>query len=197
MAMLQMRTDAEAIVDSLADPELFTVVFDRHFAAIHRYANRRVGRELADDIAAETFAIAFRHRDRYDGSSDARPWLYGIAANLLRRHRRAERRRLFAYARSGVDAVVHADLEDADDRMDAAAMQRRVALALASIRAEDREVVLLLAWAELSYEEIARALDIPVGTVRSRLHRSRQRLRALLDASGASPGVDDAEGDIR
>jgi RNA polymerase sigma-70 factor, ECF subfamily len=195
MAMLQTRTDAEAIAESRADPEWFGVIFDRHFAPIHRYLHRRVGRQLADDLAAETFAQAFRQRDRYDlRAPDARPWLFGIAANLLRRHRRTERRRLFAYARTGVDTR-HSDLDDADERMDAHAMWRRMALALASLRAADREVVLLFAWADLSYEEIAAALDVPVGTVRSRLHRGRRRLRDLLRPEGASPAHPDEEGE--
>ncbi|MFN2544789.1 MAG: RNA polymerase sigma factor [Actinomycetota bacterium] len=195
--MLQMRTDAEAIAASRLDPERFGEVFDRHFGSIHRYAHRRVGRHLADDIAAETFTQAFRQRDRYDGSPDARPWLFGIASNLLRRHHRGERRQLFAYARTGVDRVAHTDLDDADARMDAEARSPQIALALVSLRSEDREVVLLLAWAELTYEEIARALGIPVGTVRSRLHRGRKRLRDVLDASGGSPDDQDAEGETR
>jgi len=195
MAMLQMRTDAEAIAASSLDPERFADVFDRHFEAIHRFVHRRVGRHLADDIAAETFAEAFRRRDTYDGRPDARPWLFGIAANLLRKHHRTERRELFAYARTGVDRVAHAEFVDADDRMDAAAMERSIALALSALRDADRDVLLLFAWADLSYEEIARALRIPVGTVRSRLSRSRRKLRALLDAPMGHD--EDTKGDER
>jgi RNA polymerase sigma factor (sigma-70 family) len=154
-----------------------------------------VGAHLADDIAAETFTQAFRQRDRYDGSSDAGPWLFGIAANLVRRHHRSERRQLLAYARAGSGSVEPSDLDDADDRLDAEAMWRHVALALASLRAADREVLLLLAWAELSYQEIAQALGVPVGTVRSRLHRGRTRLRELLEHT--SPIDTEVEGDSR
>src|SRR5919201_6732319 len=94
-------TDAQAIGASLADPEVFTVLFDRHFTAVHRYVQRRVGTDLADEVAAETFTRAFDERRRYDTSrADAKPWLLGIAANLLRRHWRSERRRLDAYVRS-------------------------------------------------------------------------------------------------
>ena len=78
MAMLQMRTDAEAIAPSTRDPERFAEVFDRHFEAIHRYAARRVGPGLADDIAAETFTVAFHHREDYDGRPDGRTWLFGM-----------------------------------------------------------------------------------------------------------------------
>src|SRR5919205_4459442 len=94
-------TDAQAIGASLEDPEAFAVLFDRHFDAVHGYAQRRVGPALADEVAAETFTRAFDQRRRYDVSrDDARPWLLGIAANLLRRHWRSERRRLDAYART-------------------------------------------------------------------------------------------------
>src|SRR2546423_12589238 len=164
MAMLQMQTDAQAIAASKMDPERFTEVFDRHFVPIHRYLHRRVGGQRADDLAAETFAEAFRRRDRYDGRPDARPWLYGIAANLLRRSARLERRQLFAYARSGVDPVVHADLDDADDRVDAAAQRRSLAGAVAGLRAADRRGLLLLAWAGLPDEGDAPGLRIPLGT---------------------------------
>ena len=88
-------TDAELIAASASDPRSFAAIFDRHFADIDRYLARRVGASLAADLAADTFAIAFRSRARYDPSaSDARPWLFGIAANLLRHHWRTERRRL-------------------------------------------------------------------------------------------------------
>jgi RNA polymerase sigma-70 factor (ECF subfamily) len=94
-------SDGAAIAASLSDPTRFGALFDRHFAEINRYLARRVGLVLADELAAETFVIAFRSRQRYDaGQADARPWLYGIAANLARRHWRTERRRLRAYART-------------------------------------------------------------------------------------------------
>lgn len=161
-------TDAQAIAASLSEPEVFAVLFDRHFDAVHAYAQRRVGPDLADEVAAETFTRAFDQRRRYDRSRDeARPWLLGIAANLLRRHWRSERRRLDAYARStsagAADVLppVRADL--------AAAVKR--------LPRREREPLLLLAWADLSYEEIGVALGIPVGTVRSRISRARARLR--------------------
>ena len=160
----------------------FAVLFDRHAAAIYRYLARRAGATLADDLLAQTFLVAFERRDRYDTACpDARPWLYGIAANLLRRHQRDEVRQYRAWARTGVDPVAsvgHA--EEADDRLDPAARSPSLARALASLRPADREVLLLFAWGELSYDEIATALDIPVGTVRSRLHRARARVRSAL-----------------
>ncbi|MGZ8652395.1 MAG: RNA polymerase sigma factor, partial [Actinomycetota bacterium] len=105
-AALQTLTDAQIISMSNADPDRFGEIFDRHFPTIHRYVHRRVGRELANDLASETFSVAFRSRSRFEPSrDDAAPWLYGIAANLLRDHHRSERRRLLAYARTGVDPI--------------------------------------------------------------------------------------------
>jgi RNA polymerase sigma factor (sigma-70 family) len=195
MTMLQMRTDAEAIAASFEDPESFAEVFDRHFPPLHRFVRRRVGRELAEDIAAETFAVAFRQRSRYDGSPDARAWLFGIAVNLLRRHHRTERRELLAFARSPAESGVDMGLAGAEDRLDAVALRRTLALALSTLREPDRDVMLLFAWADLSYEEIARALSIPVGTVRSRLHRGRRRLRGVLRAYGISTLSEEPEGE--
>jgi hypothetical protein len=101
-------TDARVIADSLDTPEAFTAIFERHFSAVHRYAERRAGRDVAEEIASEAFLVAFdnRHRYRFDGDRpNALPWLLGIATNLLRRHWRAERRQLAAYARA-IDRAV-------------------------------------------------------------------------------------------
>jgi RNA polymerase sigma-70 factor (ECF subfamily) len=178
------NSDAAIIAASGGDPALFGEIFDRHSAAINRYLTRRLGASDGEDLTAETFVIAFRSRRRYDGSvEDARPWLFGIAANLLRRHWRTEQRRLRAYARTGVDPVAD-EIPDAERRLDAAAAGPQLARALASISADDREVLLLFAWADLSYEQIALALEIPAGTVRSRLSRARKQLREQLSPSG-------------
>lgn len=174
-------SDGAVIRTSVVDAAHFSLVFTRHFAAVHRYLSRRVGAALADDLAAETFVAAFRARHRYDQAApDARPWLFGIAANLLRRHWRAERRQLRAYARTGVDPLGD-ELADVDGRVDAAAAGPRLSGALASLSRADREVLLLFAWAELSYEQISVALSIPIGTVRSRLSRARARMRDALE----------------
>ena len=130
---------------------------------------------------AETFLAAFRRRYRYDVSrADAGPWLYGIAANVIGKHRRAEIRMLGALARTGIDPVSDGDSEPVDQRLSARAVQRDLAAALARLAARDRDVLLLIAWADLSYEEVAVALDIPVGTVRSRLNRARSKVREAL-----------------
>jgi RNA polymerase sigma factor (sigma-70 family) len=164
-------TDAAIIEGSLERPQGFAAIFDRHFDAVHGYARRRLGSTLAEEIAAETFTRAFDRRASFDRSrGDARPWLFGIAANLMRRHWRAERRRLRAYER--LDAPEQG--LEAGERSDLVA-------ALDAIPANEREALLLFALADLSYQEIALALEVPVGTVRSRLARARDRLRKGLD----------------
>jgi RNA polymerase sigma-70 factor (ECF subfamily) len=157
--------------DSFAD------AFAAEFPTIYRYLRRRAGSEVAEEVAAQTFATAYTNWDRYDQSRPVRPWLYGIATNLLRHHWRTEERQLRAYARTGVDPTTSLDEGESVDRLDALAQRCRLAAALASLRPAEREVLLLYAWAELSDGEIAAALSLPVGTVKSRLYRARQRLR--------------------
>ena len=126
--------------------------------------------------------VAYERRSGYDVSRpDARPWLYGIATNLLRRHQREEVRQYRAWARTGVDPVLaDSHAERVAERVDADAWSGHLAAALANLKPADREVLLLFAWCELSYPEIAEALDIPVGTVRSRLHCARKTVRASI-----------------
>jgi RNA polymerase sigma-70 factor (ECF subfamily) len=184
-----LTPDSAALAASLTSPAEFAPVFDRHYDAVHAYLQRRVGPDAADELAAQTFLVAFERRARYDRSRpDARPWLFGIATNLLLHHRRQVVRRLRAYARTGVDPVLDA-FEGVEDRLDAAGLGRELAGALAGLSAEELEVLLLYAWAELSYPEIAMALEIPVGTVRSRLWRARGRIRELLEGRRASADV--------
>ena len=177
-----VRTDAQVIAASLHDPEEFTQVYDRHAAVIHRYLLRRLGAEVAEDLTADTFTAAFRSRSRFDATQGetARPWLYGIASNLAARHRRDEVRGLRALARTGIDPVAHSWVEQADQRLVAQASNRPLAQALADLSPGDRDVLLLVAWADLSYTEVAQALQLPVGTVRSRLNRARRKVRAAL-----------------
>jgi len=179
------------IADAREDPRAFAELFDRHYDLIAGWLRRRVGPALADELAAETFLQAFDARARYDTArADARPWLFGIAANLLRRHRRAEERRLRAYARAASRPSDDADLAAIDARLDAGAAAGRLATALASLGPGERDVLLLHAWAELTYQQIADALGIPVGTVRSRLHRARGVVRELLARCGEAESDD-------
>jgi RNA polymerase sigma factor (sigma-70 family) len=161
----------------------FDEAFEAEFAPLHRYLARRVGTSAADELAAETFAVAFRNWEHLDPARPVQPWLYGIAANLMRHHWRKERRMLRAYARTGVDPVLPAE-DEADERADAGVRHRELAAALAGLRREEREILLLHAWAELTDAEIADALDLPVGTIKSRLSRTREKLRNQLHGVG-------------
>lgn len=177
------ETDASVIARSVEDPEHFEVLYDRYVRAIHRYASRRVGSDYADDVAAETFLLAFRARARYDlAARNALPWLYGIATNVLHSHRRKEQAQYRLWERTGVDPLVVEDHADGVVRqVTAPDRARRVSGVLARLSHKERDVLLLVAWGELSHEEVAEALRIPMGTVRSRLHRARGRLREVLN----------------
>ena len=138
-------TDEVLIRESAADPERFAPLFDRHAEAVHRYLARRIG-SPADDLLAETFLIAFRRRADYlPLGIEVRPWLYGIATNVLHRHVRQEERRYRALARAAAEQPrPHAD-DGADDRLDARAVRGDLAAALAKLKARDRDALLLLA----------------------------------------------------
>jgi RNA polymerase sigma factor (sigma-70 family) len=180
---VQADDDATIIERSWHEPERFAVLFDRHAARIHRYVARRVGREVADDLVAETFLAAFaKRRGYFTAYRDAGPWLYGIATNLVGQHRREEVRqfRIRQAAWPELAEPGHAERVTAD--VTARSVRQQLAAALAELADGDRDVLVLIAWEQLSYTETARALAIPVGTVRSRLNRARSRLRATLTA---------------
>jgi RNA polymerase sigma-70 factor (ECF subfamily) len=184
--------DSGVIERSLADPAAFAVLFDRHYGQIWRYACRRAGPAVADEVASETFLRAFAARAKYDrGQLDASPWLYGIATNLLGGHRRAEARRWRAYARAAEPTGTHGGLDGVEQRVDAAARAPAAAAALARLKPVDRDALLLLALAGLDYESIAIATGVPVGTVRSRLNRARRQLQG---APGVAPAPAATEG---
>lgn len=183
--MEQPRTDAEIIACSSASPGAFGELFDRHATTLFRYFVRRVGPDDADALLGELFRIAFEKRAAYDADrAEARPWLYGIASNLLARHRQSEARRLDATARLVHSSIGPADLAaEVDARLDASQRWEEVAAAIATLPQGERDALLLFAWEGMPYEEIGAALDVPVGTVRSRLNRARGRLRELVGAS--------------
>jgi len=173
--------DAEVIERSWHEPELFAEIFHRHFEEIHRYVARRLGADTADDIAAETFLAAFRRRTKFDPARGAvRPWLYGIATNLIGLHRRAERRFYHALARTPAEHVADGHEDRVASRVSAGGVGVELAGALARLSPGDRDVLLLVALADLTYEQVAEALDLKYGTVASRLNRARRKLREAL-----------------
>jgi RNA polymerase sigma factor (sigma-70 family) len=181
-------TDSEAIGDSLSEPRSFGVIFERHFPAIHGYLRRRLDDQRADEVTAQTFFVAFDQRGRFDRErSDARPWLFGIATNVAHSHRRHELRELRAIAT--ISPETGSPIDGVEARVDAERMRGLLARGLADLPTEEADVLLLLVWAELNQAEVADALEIPLGTVKSRLSRARGRLRETL-------GLADAELDI-
>ncbi|MGI8796533.1 MAG: RNA polymerase sigma factor [Acidimicrobiia bacterium] len=186
------RSDADVMGASIQQPADFGEIFDRHGASILRFLVRRVGPEPAEQLLGDTFRIAFERRVTFDRTRDsAGPWLYGIATNLLRRHRRSEGRRLRATARLASGDVGNGDAEDqVIAAADAQALLPAVADAVLELPDAERDVLLLFAWEELSYDDIAAALGVPVGTVRSRLNRGRSKVRELLEP-GAEAGEEE------
>jgi RNA polymerase sigma factor (sigma-70 family) len=178
------RSDARLVT---GPAESFGVLFEQYAGQLYDYVARRVGRQVAEDLVAETFLVAFAGRERYDPAvPNARPWLFGIITNLLRNHQRAETRAWRAYARAGSDplgggrAVAEPFADRVGERLDAQAAARAMAGALASMPSRQRDLLLLHVWAGMDYPELATALGLPPGTVRSRLHRAKARLRQAL-----------------
>jgi RNA polymerase sigma factor (sigma-70 family) len=180
--MTRLASDDAAVIEaSRTEPDRFASLFDRHAPHIHRYLARRVGPQAADDLVAETFLVAFGKRAGYDPRfRDARPWLYGIATNLVGQHRRQEVRQFRLRLSAGPAPVQNDDAERTVVNLTAQSVRAALGEALTALAKPDRDVLLLIAWEQLSYDEVARALGIPIGTVRSRLHRARTKVRQAL-----------------
>ncbi|MFI2562827.1 RNA polymerase sigma factor [Paenarthrobacter sp. NPDC018779] len=187
-----MSTDNDILRRSRDSPEAFGELYDRHAPIIYRYAARRAGDFVADDVTSETFLVAWEQLESYDlAREDARPWLFGIATNLLRRHHRAENRMLKTAAKAACREGLADDTDRVAAQVDATVAAGRIARTLKSMAAIDRETLLLYAWADLTYEGIALAMEVPVGTVRSRLNRARRTLRSQLNLT-----PDETENDL-
>ena len=182
--MRPLMSDARIIRDSVADSAVFSALYERHLRAVAGFITRRVGAEIAEDLSAEVFVRAFRGRSGYrDEHETALPWLLGIANNLIADHRKAERRRLQALQRS-------AGASQPAIEMRAQVLAPELVRELLRLPAADRDALLLIVWGELTYAEAATALGIPVGTIRSRIARARQRLgRALGQPSSPAEPI--------
>lgn len=183
-------SDAELIEASWHNPEAFAGIFDRHFQVVYGFCVRRVGHSSGEELADEAFLRAFRARRLYDVCEpSARPWLIGVARNVVREHLRSTRREAGANRRSvSMDlpesfdpAALAAAAQDARDEL------RAVARLLPQLPEAEVETLLLHVGDELSYDECARVLGIPVGTVRSRLNRVRRRLQEMLERPSTVP----------
>jgi RNA polymerase sigma-70 factor (ECF subfamily) len=182
---------SDAVIASVEHPHRFEAVFDAYHGVVHEYLARAFGPDRADEYAGDVFVAAFTARVRYDPDlGSVRAWLLGIAVNIKRTRARSDRRGRRAWGRVGRERGGHEDLgyEFAADRVDYGRQLAWVADFLRELPDTDRDMLVLYAWAELTYTEISEALGIEVGTVRSRLSRARARLRELIAASGEVVG---------
>ena len=181
--------DAELWVRAADDPVAFGEVFTRYARDVHSFCFWLTGDDhVADDLTSTVFLEAWRLRRRcvLEGSS-LRPWLLGIARNCARNSERSRRRYRGALARLPKPSVSDVDEDTVVDRLDAAASLREASIALADLSAAEREVVIMVSWAGLSYAEAADVLRLPVGTVRSRISRARDKVRLRLDIPIPTP----------
>jgi RNA polymerase sigma factor (sigma-70 family) len=172
--MESLLSDARILRDSVSDPTVFSSVYERHLRAVSNYVARRTLAELSEDLTAEVFVRAFRNRGVFrDDHGSALPWLLGIANHLIADHRRAERRRLETLQRLAAATPVSSDTS-------VGVLAPDLVRELLRLPAADRDTLLLVVWGELTYAEAATALSVPIGTIRSRIARARQRLRRAI-----------------
>ncbi|NUR31302.1 MAG: RNA polymerase sigma factor [Catenulispora sp.] len=180
-ALTDALADNDALPLARDDPDWFTFLYDRYAADIHRYIAGRLGSAAAGDLTADVFLIAFRKRATFDPErGEVRPWLYGIATKVVSHHRRAEGRRLKALARMNAEYAVHGHEDHVAARVAAQRAGPQLARAISGLARADRDVLFLTALGGLSYQEVAEALGIPLGTVGSRLNRAKRELRRVL-----------------
>jgi len=173
----------------LGDLDAFASLFERHATAIYNYLFRRTGDwAVAEDLVSIVFLEAWRHRDTQIASDRVLPWLYGIATNVIRSRHRAQRRYAAALHRLPRHESEPDFAGESDARLDAEQQMRVLLTQLAQLPKRDQDVLVLCGWSELTYEEAAFALHIPVGTVRSRLARARKRMRELTSAERTQEG---------
>lgn len=176
------ESDVDVALRSLKEPLAFTAIFDRYVDVVRRFVAARVPVDDVDDVVAEVFRIAFERRIAFDGRfPTAGHWLIGIAANVIRHRQRSWTRRAAALRRLHARTMVEIDpLIDTGARIDATSMSRRLISALEQLRPDDRDVLLLVAWEQLTPSEVAIVFGVPPATIRTRLHRARQQLRQQL-----------------
>jgi RNA polymerase sigma-70 factor, ECF subfamily len=173
------------------DADAFGLLFRRHAKAIYNFLFRSTADwAAADDLLSIVFLEAWRRRDKELDGGYVLPWFYGIAVNVLRNRSRSERRFAAAVRRLPKPEAEPDFAPAAEERVDdERQMQHAVAL-LHALPEREQEVFALCAWMELSYEDAALALGLPIGTVRSRLSRARARLRELEPGRGHLQGGD-------
>ncbi|MBW5252893.1 sigma-70 family RNA polymerase sigma factor [Streptomyces sp. P01-B04] len=171
-----MDPDEDLLARSAREPTAFEPLVARHSPALHGYLVRRAP-AVADDLLSEVWLQAYSNRKTFDvARGSARGWLFGVARNVLSRHRQAVARAA-ARAQQHPDATTTDPWQAVDQRLDASAVGPELRRRLAELPEEERELLLLVAWEQLTPAEAAAAVGVPAGTARSRLHRARARLR--------------------
>lgn len=172
------------------DPDAFGVLFDEYAHTVYNLGFRLTANwSAAEEVVSLTFLEAWRLRGSIDpGGEPLRPWLLGIAVNVSRNLARASRRHQAALSRLPPPPLVPDFAEELAGRLDDQARLREVGKALGALRRGEREVIALCVWSELDYATAARALGVPVGTVRSRLSRARRKLSKLVPAGREPAG---------
>jgi RNA polymerase sigma factor (sigma-70 family) len=178
------------------DAEAFGLLFERHEKAIYNFCFRHVGDwAAAEELTSIVFLEAWRRRDKQLASGFVRAWLFGIATNVIRNRHRSERRHRAALARLPVEYRTPSFTDDADARLDAERAMCAILAGVKRLPRREKDVIALCVWSDLSYDEAATALGVPIGTIRSRLSRARRRLRELEPGRGHVQGEIDGKED--
>lgn len=165
---------------------VFRDLLARHRDRLYRFVLRHIGHATeAEDLAQQAFAEAARTYANFRGESQLSTWLYGIAMNLVRNHLSRSPQRLYQFEDESVLAETPAPTADPEQQCAMQQLLRLLDAQLDDLMPEMREVLLLVTLDELSYEEAARRMQVPIGTVRSRVSRARSQLRLRLEAAGA------------
>jgi RNA polymerase sigma factor (sigma-70 family) len=170
------------------EPEAFGELFKRHSRSVYAFCARRTGNlDLAEDLTSVVFLEAFRRRRKLRlSNTSALPWLIGIANNVVRNADRSLRRYRSALHRIPVPANNASSEEDTISRLETQEALARSLQAISALTQGEKEVVLLVLWSELTYSDAAMALDIPVGTVRSRLASARAKFKRSAAVNSTS-----------
>ena len=180
------KSDAQLIREARDDPEAFAQLYRRHAGAVHSWLAARTPARIAVELTAETFAQAavslVRFRDHAGGS--ARPWLYGIARNLLRRYVERERIETRARQKLGVETRTYDEFERAEERAFAQQLRPRLGPALAALPAAQRDAVRLHVVDELPYATVASRLGCSELAARLRVMRGLKQLARAINQGG-------------
>jgi RNA polymerase sigma factor (sigma-70 family) len=177
------RSRSTSQVSRSREADAFGDLFDRHAQAVFAFCARRTADlSLAEDLTSIVFLEAWRHRERtvLASAPDALPWLLGVANNVVRNAARSRRRHRAALERLPRPSNATNTEEEALDRADTERRMREALAAMANLSKGERDVVILVLWSGLSYDEAAKTLSLPIGTVRSRLSRARTKLQTSI-----------------